>query len=249
MLDDTYDRRMDLGLSGRAALVTAASKGLGFASAQALASEGARVAITGRDADTLEQAADEIRSNASVEVLALAGDITQPDEPARVVDAAVERFGRLDVVVANAGGPSPGGAFDITDEQVVDAVNANMLSTVRLVRAAGPHLEASDQGRICAITSVSVIQPIPGLALSNLARVGLWGWAKTAAQDLVERGVTLNLICPGTHRTERMMQLGLSGRTGDPADFGRAVAFLCSSSAGFITATTLVVDGGAVLGL
>jgi len=240
---------MDLGISGRVALVTGASKGLGLASAAALAADGAHVAITGRSSDTLERAAAELRAGSGVDVLALAGDITDPHEPERVVAAVVDRFGRLDILVPNAGGPPPARALDVTDEQVLDAVNANLLGTVRLIRAALPHLEASGQGRICAITSYSVVQPIPTLALSNLARVGLWGWAKTAAQDLVAAGVTLNLICPGPHKTERMAHLGLAGRAGEPADFGRAVAFLCSSSASFITGTTLVVDGGATLGL
>lgn len=240
---------MDLGLKDRVALVTAGSQGLGYASAAALAAEGARVAITGRTADVLERAARQLREESGAEVLSLAGDITVSTEPARVVEAVVERFGRLDVLVANSGGPPPARALDVSDEQVLAAVNANLLTTVRLVRVALPHLETSGQGRICAITSASVVQPIPNLALSNLSRVGLWGWAKTAAQDLVGRGVTLNLICPGLHATERMRSLGLSGRGGDPADFGRAVAFLCSSSAAFITGTTLVVDGGATLGL
>lgn len=240
---------MDLGLKDRVALVTAGSQGLGYASAAALASEGARVAITGRTADVLERAAQQLREENGAEVLSLPGDITGSAEPARVVEAVIERFGRLDVLVANAGGPPPVRALDVSDEQVLAAVNANLLTTIRLVRVALPHLETSGQGRICAITSASVVQPIPNLSLSNLSRVGLWGWAKTAAQDLVGRGVTLNLICPGLHATERMRALGLSGRAGDPADFGRAVAFLCSSSAAFITGTTLVVDGGATLGL
>jgi 3-oxoacyl-[acyl-carrier protein] reductase len=240
---------MDLGIAGRVALVTAASKGLGLASAAALATDGARVAITGRTPDVLERAAADLQATTGTEVLALPGDITDPGEPERVVAATVARFGRLDILVANAGGPSPARSLDVTDDQVLDAVNANLLTTVRLIRAALPHLEASDQGRICAITSYSIVQPIPTLALSNLARTGLWAWAKTAAADLVARGVTLNVICPGPHRTERMAKLGMAGVGGDPGDFGRAVAFLCSSSAAFITATTLVVDGGATLGL
>jgi 3-oxoacyl-[acyl-carrier protein] reductase len=240
---------MDLGIAGRVALVTAASKGLGLASAAALATDGARVAITGRTPDVLERAAADLQATTGTEVLALPGDITDRGEPERAVAATVARFGRLDILVANAGGPSPARSLDVTDEQILDAVNANLITTVRLVRAALPHLEASDQGRICAITSYSVVQPIPTLALSNLARTGLWAWAKTAAADLVPRGVTLNVICPGPHRTERMAKLGMAGVGGDPGDFGRAVAFLCSSSAAFITATTLVVDGGATLGL
>lgn len=240
---------MDLGLTDRVALVTGASQGLGLATATTLAGEGAHVVITGRSADKLKDAAEQVYRATGAEVMQLPGDITDPGEPARAVDTVVGRFGRLDVLVANAGGPPAGRALEVTDEQILDAVNANLLATVRLVRAALPHLEASDQARICAITSSSVVQPIPYLALSNLARVGLWGWAKTAAQDLVAKGITLNLACPGLHATERMKDLGLKGRAGDPADFGRAVAFLCSSSAGFITGTTLVVDGGFTLGL
>jgi len=240
---------MDLGIAGRVALVTAASKGLGLASAAALATDGARVAITGRTPDVLERAAADLQATSGTEVLALPGDITDAGEPERVVAATVARFGRLDILVANAGGPAPARSLDVTDDQILDAVNANLLTTVRLIRAALPHLEASDQGRICAITSYSIVQPIPTLALSNLARTGLWAWAKTAAADLAPRGVTLNVICPGPHRTERMAKLGMAGVGGDPGDFGRAVAFLCSSSAAFITATTLVVDGGATLGL
>jgi 3-oxoacyl-[acyl-carrier protein] reductase len=240
---------MDLGIAGRVALVTAASKGLGLASAAALATDGARIAITGRTTEVLERAAADLAATTGTEVLALPGDITDPGEPERAVAATVARFGRLDILVANAGGPPPARSLDVTDDQILDAVNANLITTVRLVRAALPHLEASGQGRICAITSYSIVQPIPTLALSNLARTGLWAWAKTAAADLVPRGVTLNVICPGPHRTERMAKLGMAGVGGDPGDFGRAVAFLCSSSAAFITATTLVVDGGATLGL
>jgi 3-oxoacyl-[acyl-carrier protein] reductase len=240
---------MDLGLKDRVALVTAGSAGLGFASAAAFAAEGARVALTGRNERTLKLAAQRLRVDTGAEVLELPGDITDIAEPARVVDAVVRALGRLDVLVANSGGPPPGRALEVTDEQILAALNANLLSTVRLVRAATPHLAASGQGRICAISSASVVEPIPELSLSTLSRVGLWGWAKTAAQDLVGSGVTFNLICPGLHATERMTSLGMSGRAGDPADFGRAVAFLCSSSAAYITGTTLVVDGGRTAGL
>jgi len=240
---------LDLGIAGRVAVVTAASDGLGLASAMALAREGCDVVITGRRPDKLDAAAAEIRRATGRVVLALAGDITDPDEPARVVDQAVSRFGRLDILVPNAGGPPPGRALELTDEQILSALNANFLTGVRLVRAARPYLQASGQGRICFITSYSVLQPIPYLSLSNLARAGLWGWAKTAAQDLLDGGVTLNLICPGPHRTERMVQIGIEDRAGDPADFGQAVAFLCSGSAKFITGTTLTVDGGLTLGL
>lgn len=242
---------MDLGIDARVALVTASSKGLGFASAMALAEDGAKVALTGRSHEALEAAAAAIvaGSGAGAEVLTLVGDITRPDEPARVVDATVERFGRLDILVANSGGPPPGRSLEVTDEAVHAAVEANFLTSVRLVRAALPHLKASGQGRICCIASSSVHQPIPTLSLSNTARVALWAWAKTAAADIAASAVTLNLACPGLHRTERVTDLAMEGRLGDPADFGRAVAFLCSAHAGFVNGTTLVVDGGATAGL
>jgi 3-oxoacyl-[acyl-carrier protein] reductase len=168
------------------------------------------------------------------------------------VAAAVERFGGLDIVVANAGGPPPGRSLDLTDEQIAAAINANLTTSVRLVREAVPHMRAAGWGRICLITSSSIKQPIPNLALSNLARTGLWAWAKTAAADLFGEGITLNLACPGSHATDRMKSLGATGGAGpmgDPADFGRVVAFLCSAPANFVSGTTVLVDGARSTGL
>ena len=236
---------MDLGLEGKVALVTAASRGLGLASAEALAAEGASVAICARDPDRLEAAAAGI----GPDVLALPADVTEPDVPARLVAATVERFGRLDVLVANAGGPPRARALEVTDELLAQALNANLTTSVRLVREAVPHLRASHGGRICLITSNAVKQPIPTLALSNTARAGLWAWAKTAAQDLAPDGITLNLACPGLHATDRVRDLGFDGPMGDPADFGRVVAFLCSAPVRFVSGVALQVDGAATLGL
>jgi 3-oxoacyl-[acyl-carrier protein] reductase len=236
---------MDLGLAGRVALVTAASKGLGRASAAALAGEGASVAINSRDPERLRSTAAELGD----EVLALPGDVTEPDAPRRLVEATVERFGALHVLVANAGGPPKGRALDVDDATLLEAINANLLTSVRLVREAVPHMRAAGWGRICLITSSSVKQPIPDLATSNTARAGLWGWAKTAAQDLIDEGITVNLACPGLHATDRVTDLGFTGRLGDPADFGRVVAFLCSQHAGFISGAALQVDGAGTLGL
>jgi 3-oxoacyl-[acyl-carrier protein] reductase len=236
---------MDLGLAGRVALVTAASKGLGRASAAALAGEGASVAINSRDPERLRSTAAELGD----EVLALPGDVTEPDAPRRLVEATVERFGALHVLVANAGGPPKGRALDVDDATLLEAINANLLTSVRLVREAVPHMRAAGWGRICLITSSSVKQPIPDLATSNTARAGLWGWAKTVAQDLIDEGITVNLACPGLHATDRVTDLGFTGRLGDPADFGRVVAFLCSQHAGFISGAALQVDGAGTLGL
>lgn len=236
---------MNLGLEGKVALVTAASKGLGRASAQALAEEGASVAINARDDARLRRVASELGDD----VLALPGDVTDPDTPARLVADTVERFGGLHVLVANAGGPPTGRAVDLDDATLDAAINANLTTSVRLVRAALPHMRAAGWGRICLITSSAVKQPIPDLATSNTARAGLYGWAKTAAQELFEEGITVNLACPGLHRTDRVSQAGLSGRMGDPADFGKVVAFLCSEPARFISGTAVLIDGASTLGL
>lgn len=237
---------MDLGLGGRVALVTAASKGLGLGAARALAAEGAQVVMCARGTDVLEREAAVIGAHAIV------ADVTDPAVPARLVAETVERFGRLDVVVGNAGGPPTSRALDVTDDGVLDAVNANLLSSVRLVREAVPVMRPAGWGRICLITSSAVKQPIPSLALSNIARTGLWGWAKTAAADLAADGITLNLACPGLHDTERVRQRGgppPGARLGDPDDFGAVVAFLCSAQAAFVTGTAVLVDGGATMGL
>jgi len=244
---------MDLGITGRVALVTASSRGLGRASADALAAEGARVVVSARGAESLDRAEQELRA-AGADVFGIVADITDPEVPERLVTAALERYGQIDIVVANAGGPPPGRALDVDEDAIRGAVEANLLSAVRLVRAALPPMRTRRWGRICCISSYSIVQPLPGLALSNTARVGLWAWAKTAAQDLAteQSGITLNLACPGPHATERMRQLagsGGGGPMGDPADFGQVVAFLCSRPAGFINGAAVVVDGGATLAL
>lgn len=235
---------MDLGLTGRVAVVTAASKGLGRATAQALAAEGAKVVLNARSTDVLEDLAATMDH-----AIVVPGDITDAALPAQLVDTALERWGRVDIVVANAGGPPSGRALDVDDEAILDAVNANMLASIRLARAAVPHMREQHWGRICFIASMSVRQPIRDLALSNMARTGLWAWTKTAAQDLVEDGITVNLAAPGLHATDRLIERGVTGRTGDPADFGQVVAFLCSEQANFINGIALGVDGGAVTGL
>jgi 3-oxoacyl-[acyl-carrier protein] reductase len=236
---------MDLGLIGKVALVTAASKGLGRASAAALAGEGASVAINAREPERLRSTAAALGD----EVLALPADVTEPDAPRALVEATVQRFGALHVLVANAGGPPKGSALEVDDPTLEAAINANLMTSVRLVREAVPHMRAAGWGRICLITSSSVKQPIPDLTTSNTARAGLWGWAKTAAQDLIDDDITLNLACPGLHATDRITELGFAGRLGDPADFGRVVAFLCSQHAGFISGAAVQVDGAGTLGL
>lgn len=242
---------MELGLVGRVAVVMASSKGLGRATAEALAAEGAKVLLSARRKDVLDDAVGAI-TDAGGTAAGVVADVTEPEVPAALVDRAVERWGRLDIVVGNAGGPRRGHVLEVDDEALLAALNANLLASVRLARAAVPHLRDRGWGRICFITSSSVRQPVPGLALSNTARAGLWAWAKTAASDLFDDGITVNLACPGTHATDRIKELGpgvRDGRIGDPADFGKIVAFLCSEPAGFVSGTAVGVDGARVAGL
>ena len=241
---------MDLGIDGKVAVVVAGSRGLGFATAQALAAEGARLVVSARGEDALASAASSLRAF-GVDVATVVADSADPDVPARLVSTAVEQFGGLDIVVANAGGPPPGRSLEVTETQLDAALNLNLRSSIRLIQSSVPVLRQRGWGRICCITSYSVVQPVPSLALSNTARVGLWAWAKTAAQDLAsdQSGITLNLACPGPHATDRMKELGGSGVMGDPADFGKIVAFLCSQPAAFVNGSAVVVDGGATLAL
>jgi 3-oxoacyl-[acyl-carrier protein] reductase len=240
---------VDLGLAGRVAIVAASSKGLGRGVAEALADEGVSLVINARGEEALEVALSSLAGRGA-KVVGYAGDVTTPDVPAALVERAVAEFGRLDIVVTNSGGPHAKRALDLSDDEVTAAIESNLLTHVRLVRAALPHLEQGGWGRICAITSFGVVQPLPDLALSNLARSGLRAWAKTAAQDLAPKNITLNLVAPGMHRTDRILSLGRAAdHIGDPGDFGKVVAFLCSEPAGYVNGATLVVDGGQTLAL
>lgn len=236
---------MDLGIEGKVALVTAASRGLGLGTARALAVEGCAVAICARDPERLAAAAAELPG----EILAIPADVADPASPAMLVAATVERFGRLDILVANAGGPPTARAMEVEPAGIAAAVQANLTTSIRLAQEAVPHMRSGGWGRIALITSIAVRQPIPNLAYSNLARTGLWAWAKTAAQDLAGDGITMNVLCPGLHATDRVKELGATGRLGDPDDFGRVVAFLCSTHAGFVSGVALLVDGGSSVGL
>jgi 3-oxoacyl-[acyl-carrier protein] reductase len=238
-------RTMDLGIEGKVALVTAASAGLGFGCAKALSGEGCRVAVNGHDADRLAEAATAIGDD----TLALTADVTDAETPEKLVASTVEGFGALDILIANAPGPPRAGALDVTDDALLDAVEANLLTSVRLVRAAAPHMRAAGWGRIVLLTSVTIKEPIPDLAASSAARTGLWAWAKSAARDLIADGITLNVLAPGLHDTDRVRALGHTGPTGDPADFGRIAAFLCSVHTGFLSGVALQVDGAGTLGL
>ncbi len=262
---------MNLHLEGRVAAVAAASAGLGFASAYTLAVEGCRVAICARHPDRLEQAAERIRTETGSAVLAVAMDMGTLTGPADFIRAATDHFGALDIAVANAGGP-PSGRFDaLGNEDWEQAFQVNLQATVRLFRAALPHLFCSDQGRLLAITSISARQPVENLLLSNVMRAGVHGAIKTLSREIADTGVTVNAVCPGVIQTDRVDELarqeaaqtGITveeaharraatipmGRLGDPMEFGAAVTFLCSRQAAFITGIGLPVDGGLLAGM
>jgi 3-oxoacyl-[acyl-carrier protein] reductase len=242
---------MDLGIAGRRAAVAAASKGLGFAVAQALVAEGVRVAVCGRRADTIEAAATQL-GPAAVPIVA---DLSAPDGASGFVRDAQAALGGVDILVANAGGPPPGNFASVTVEQYLAAFELNCRSTIAMCYEAVPAMRAQQWGRVVAITSIAVRQPIPSLILSNTARAGVTGFLKTLAREIAADGVTVNSLCPGLHNTERIAALyggggdpaaGIpAGQVGDPADFGRVAAFLCSEHARFVTGSALAVDGGA----
>src|SRR5712691_10229791 len=253
---------MDLGLKGRSALVAAASKGLGRACAEALIGEGAEVFISSRDPVSIEGTANQINAAGW-----LASDVSEPTEPEALIKAAITQLGGLDVLVVNAGGPPPG-TFQSTSVEMWDvAFQLTLMSAVRLIKAGLPHLKRSEQGRIVLITSISVRQPIPNIALSNSMRAAVTGLAKTLARELAPDRITVNCLAPDAILTDRIRPLAVAagadpeerikqqsaaapmGRLGDPAEFGAACAFLCSKQAGYITGQTLGVDGGALLGV
>jgi 3-oxoacyl-[acyl-carrier protein] reductase len=241
---------VDLGLKGRTALVTGASSGLGLASAEALAAEGANVSMLGRRRDLLEREADRIGA------LAIRGDVTVPKDLERALETTLAAFGRLDVLVWNAGGPPAGTGTDVTPETLEDAVELLLLPAVRLVQLALPHLEQSDGGRIVAITSIAAKEPVDNLALSNIVRPGLTAWLKTLSRELGPRGITVNCVAPGRIATARLEYLYPEGpseedfadiplrRWGEPREFGDVVCFLASERARYVTGQTILVDGG-----
>ncbi len=246
---------LDLGIAGRRALVAASSAGLGLAAAQALHAAGCRVVISGRNADRLNAAVATMPG-----ALSLIADVGDAAGATALVAEAIESFGGIDILVTNAGGP-PAGTFAST---AVDAYSAaldlNLMSVVAMCKAAVPAMQAQQWGRVVAITSISVRQPIAHLILSNTARAGVTGFLKTLALEVARDGVTVNSLQPGLHATDRLRQLygdsvdavadAIPARkVGDPGDFGRIAAFLCSEHAKFVTGVALPVDGGAYGGL
>jgi 3-oxoacyl-[acyl-carrier protein] reductase len=262
---------MDLGLRDKVALVTAASKGLGKAVALRLAQEGADVAVCARGEAHLARAAAEIEAQTGRQALSFPADVSDPSAVDALVEATIERFGRVDVLVTNAGGPPPGQFLDLTPDDWEAAARLTLMSAVRLCYAVVPAMKEQGAGAILAMTSITVKQPLPNLGLSNSLRLAVVGLVKTLADELAPFGIRVNAICPGWTRTARVDQLlrdraersGTTseeeaaklvaaiplGRLGTPEEFAAVAAFLVSPSASYVTGVSLLVDGGMYRGV
>jgi 3-oxoacyl-[acyl-carrier protein] reductase len=243
---------VDLGLHGRTAIVCGASSGIGLAIAEALAAEGANVAMFARRRDVLQREADRLGA------LAVRGDLRHPPNLRRLVDTTLEAFGGIDILVNNGGGPPRGTALELDDEGLESAVELLLLSAVRLTTLCLPYLRASGRGRVINIESSSVREPIDRLALSNVVRPAVVGWAKSLTREVGGDGITVNTIAPGRIDTERLREAYPSeeqiaqiplGRVGEPREIADVVAFLASERAGYVTGTVIAVDGGMTRGL
>lgn len=257
---------MDLRLKDKRALVTGASRGLGHATARALAKEGCKVAINGRDEAKIKSAAESLSRETGTQVIGLAGDVSILDIPENLIQQTVKAFGGLDILVTNAGGP-PAGAFESFDEEAWQkAVDLSLMSHVRLIRAALPYLRTSSAASVLTVTSMSIKQPIVNLVLSNSVRAATVGLTKSLALELGKDGIRFNSILPGWTETERVTELMTArakannstieeetrkqseqsplGRLGQPEEFANAAAFIVSPAASFITGVMLNVDGG-----
>lgn len=262
---------MELGIAGRPALVAAASRGLGRACAEALAREGARVAICSRDPDAVHAARAEIAEATGAEVAAVAADVSRPEDAVRFVREGTRALGGCQILVTNAGGPPARRASEASDDEWVEAVDLNFLSVVRMVREAIPSMRRAGYGRILAITSLVVKQLDPGLDVSTAVRLATTGFLRSLAVEVAGEGITVNGILPGRILTQRLRELAQSGgaatdeevdrwleeragdipagRLGDPRELGDVVAFLASERASFVTGTMIQVDGGLYRGM
>ncbi len=262
---------MDLGIEGKIVLVTAASRGLGRGCAEQLAAEKCRVAICSRDGVAARQAAGEISTATGAEVRGFGADVSRSEDINHLLEEVKQSLGDPDILVTNAGGPPPGTFASIALEEYEKALNLNLISAVHLVHGVAPVMRSKGWGRIIAITSVSVKQPIGSLLLSNMARAGLTGFLKTVSTELAPDGITVNALLPGIHKTSRIDQLvehlaaqenkspedvaremmadTPTNTIGNPSDFGAAAAFLASMQAQYITGQNLLIDGGNYRGL
>lgn len=262
---------MDLGLKGKVVVVGGASKGIGKATALVFAREGAKVAISARDPDMLQGAAEEIRKETGAETLPIPGDLSQVQTAEQFIDETVEHFGTIHVVVANTGGPPLGGFNNMSDTDWENAFALNFLSTVRLFRRALPHMQKQKWGRLLSVMSMSVKEPIDGLILSNGVRPGVVGMAKTLSREVGKHNITVNTILPGRILTDRLKG-GIAaraqranksfdealqdssadvplGRIGDPEEMANVIVFLASEAASYVNGVSIQVDGGLVRGL
>jgi 3-oxoacyl-[acyl-carrier protein] reductase len=246
---------VDLGLKGRTAIVCGASSGIGLGIAEALAEEGANVAMFARRRDVLERESDRLGA------LAVRGDVTVPGDLERVVERTIEAFGGIDAVVHNSGGPPRTSALEMDEENIEATVQLLLVSAVRLTALCLPHLERSGHGRIVTVTSSTVKEPVDNLALSNAVRPGVVGWSKTLARELGPKGITVNCIAPGRIDTDRIREVYPDGptaadlasiplgRLGTPREIGDLVAFLCSDRGAYVSGATIAVDGGLIRSL
>lgn len=247
---------MNFGLTGKRALITGASSGLGLGAAKSMVEEGVKVVIASRSEEKLERAVKLLGSQSSY----LVTDLSDPQNAKNLVEQAAARLDGLDILICNSGGPRAGGFFDLDLEDYRRALDANMLSSIELAKAAVPFMEQTNWGRIIAITSLWVRQPSQNLILSNTARTGLTAFFKTMAGALAARNITANTVQPGFHQTDRFKELNPNSGAavasqipakslGSPDDFGAVVTFLCSEQAKYITGVSLPVDGGLYAGL
>jgi 3-oxoacyl-[acyl-carrier protein] reductase len=259
--------RMDLGLKGKVALVTGASKGMGKACALGLAGEGARVVMCARNEADLKAAVDEVKAQTKAEVMGVSADVTKIEQVRDLVGRVKNAFGSPDILIANCGGPPRGFFDDFDDAAWYGAVEVSLLSTVRLIREVLPGMRAKKWGRILTIQSVSVKQPLTDLMLSNAVRPGVHGMMKTLALQLAGDNILVNTLCPGRILTDRLLgglkASGLSrdaylarqsadipmGRVGTPEEFASVAVFLASERASYVTGVAVQVDGGLVRGL
>lgn len=261
---------METGLNGKVALVCAASRGLGKATALALAAEGARVAMCARHLPTLEEAAAEVSAATGGEVFAIEADLTRRADVERLVQQTVDHFGGLDILVTNSGGPKAGLFTALTESDWRDAIDLLLLSVVHLCHAAVPHMKKRGGGRIINITSISSKQPVAGLVLSNVLRPAVAGLSKTLSNELARDGILVNCVAPGYTRTDRVIELAEAtarregvtveaverrtvqniplGRMAEPDELAGFVVFLASDRASYMTGTNTTVDGGFVRG-
>ena len=262
---------MELGLTGKVAFITAASKGLGKAVAMELAKEGVQLAISSRNEEQIVKAAEEIRQATGTRVEAMAADVSKPEEIQNFVNTMMDRFGKVDILVLNAGGPPSGDFMSFDDQTWESAFQTNLMSIVRMVREVVPHMRKTGGGKILTIASSSVKVPIPGLVLSNTFRAGIAGLMKTLSMELAQDNILVNVVGPGRIATDRLKELDQARanklgksteevkeqivqtiplrRYGEPEEFAKAVVFLASDANSYITGSTLLIDGGMVQAL